>query len=165
MGTFIGRDTKGMYIASHGESKTKLYKVWCGIKERCNNPNHKSYNRYGGRGISVCDEWSASYASFKEWANTNGYTEGLTIDRIDNNGNYEPTNCRFVKYSEQNRNYSRNHNLTYNGRTQCISDWANEVGVNRSTILFRLKSGKTVGEALENKDRRRTRWITTNSLI
>ena len=87
---------------THGLSKKnkKLYGVWCSMKARCNNPNTKSYKNYGGRGIKVCDEWQNNFKSFYEWAINNGYKEGLEIDRIDNNGNYEPNNCRFITKQE-----------------------------------------------------------------
>ena len=89
----------------HGDSKTKLYNVWMNMLIRCNQKNSEDYPRYSGRGISVCDEWS-EYLVFKKWALDNGYKEGLFIDRIDNNGNYLPNNCRFVSQKDSNRNKS-----------------------------------------------------------
>lgn len=89
---------------THGKSETKLYSVWCSMKSRCGNPNNKHYYRYGGRGITVCSEWEKSFESFYEWSINNGYQEGLTIDRIDNDGNYEPHNCRWVTMYVQCRN-------------------------------------------------------------
>jgi hypothetical protein len=132
--------------------------LWCAMKERCNNPHNKCYGIYGARGIKVCKEWSDSFASFNEWAIANGYQEGLTIDRIDTNGNYCPENCRWVTTAQQNRNYSRNHFLTYNGETLCLKDMAEKHGIKPCTLLFRLKSGLTLDLALQNIDRRSLRF-------
>lgn len=131
------------------------------MKERCNNPNNKRYKNYGGKGIKVCEEWM-SFENFRDWSLQNGYDEGLTIDRIDCNGNYEPSNCRYVTTKVQNRNYSRNHLITYQGKTQCIADWADETGINSGTILFRIKRGKTLDEVFDKEDGRSKRWKKTS---
>lgn len=149
------RDTKGRFVSSHGGRRTPLYNIWCAMKERCNNPHNKRYSRYGGRGIVVSEEWMNDFSSFREWAVHNGYAEGLTIDRIDNDKGYSPCNCRWVTRKVQNRNYSKNHNITYNGKTMCIADWAEETGINRATILFRLKANKSLEEVFDTRDRRR----------
>lgn len=153
------RDRKtGRYLPVHGKKRTKLYGVWCAMKERCTNPANKSYRNYGGRGVRVCDAWAVSFPSFEKWANDSGYKEGLTIDRIDSNKGYSPSNCRWATTSEQNRNYRRNVMITYQGETLCLSDMANKHGVNRTTVAYRLKAGKTVEEALSKIDGRTTRW-------
>ena len=131
------------------------------MKERCRNPHNKRYDRYGGRGISVCEEWM-DFSAFRDWMLANGYRQGLSIDRIDSDGNYTPENCRLVDTATQNRNYSRNHLLTYNGQTKCIQEWAEETGLLSTTILFRLRSGMTAEEALQNIDRRSIRFKKTN---
>jgi hypothetical protein len=148
------RDSKGKFKTKHGCKGTKLYNVWCAMKERCSNPHHKSYKHYGAKGITVCEEWSKSFEKFKEWAESNGYAEGLTIDRKNSKGNYEPNNCRWVTTAEQNRNYSRNHLITYQGQTKCLTDWADYFGINRATVLFRLKQGKNLNEVFSKVDGR-----------
>jgi hypothetical protein len=153
----------GRFVRKHPETQDRLYGVWCAMKERCYNPNNKSYSRYGGRGISVCDEWRKDFSLFAEWAESNGYIKGLTIDRIDGNGNYCPENCRWATTAQQNRNYSRNHMITYNGETKCVTDWADQYGINRTTLLLRLKSGKPLEEVFKKEDGRTTRWKKTIS--
>lgn len=127
---------------THNKSKSRLYSVWHGMKQRCLNPNVEEYKNYGGRGIKICPEWM-DFETFYQWAISNGFIENSpkgqnTIDRIDVNGNYEPLNCRFVNMSVQSNNTRRNKLLTYQGRTQTISQWANEIGINRRTLEARI---------------------------
>ena len=134
----------------------RLYGIYCGIKNRCYNPNRKNYPRYGGRGITVCDEWMGEngYAIFREWAMKNGYDPEApymqcTIDRIDSNGPYAPWNCRWASMKEQANNMRTNRLLTYNGETKTMSQWAETVGIKADTIQCRLKYyGWSVEEAL-----------------
>ncbi len=112
----IGTRMKNGYVHScgcahmkHGQAssrgkRTRLYRIWLNMKTRCNNPRVKDYKNYGGRGIKICDEWQHSYQSFCDWATLHGYLENLTIDRINNDGNYEPSNCRWATYKEQRHN-------------------------------------------------------------
>lgn len=88
------------YGKKHGETHTRLYNIWVTMRQRCNNKNDKHYHRYGGRGIKVCDEWQHDYPAFRDWARSHGYDDTLSIDRIDNDGNYCPENCQWITISE-----------------------------------------------------------------
>lgn len=123
----------------HGKSDTKLYGVWHGMIQRCENPNSKAAKNYCLKGISVCDEWKV-FPNFYEWAMNNGYREGLTLDRKDSNKNYNPDNCRWVDRFVQNSNTSRNVYYTYNGKTMTISQWSRELGIARNTLLLRIRN-------------------------
>ena len=92
------------YRTKHGGRHERLYHIWHGMKERCLTPTNKDYPNWGGRGITICNEWVNDYATFREWALSNGYEDSLSIDRINNDGNYEPTNCRWVTLQEQAKN-------------------------------------------------------------
>ena len=142
------KDSKKEQMTSHGGSGTRLYKIWDGMKARCYNPRKNYYPIYGGRGITVCDEWHYSFEAFRNWAMANGYEDGLTIDRIDNNGNYCPENCRWATISQQNNNKSTSHFLTYNGETKTITQWAEATGFTFHAILARVSKGMTTEEAL-----------------
>lgn len=132
----------------HYEENKKLYYVYHSMKDRCNKPQNKSYRFYGGRGITVCDEWNEKYGftAFMKWAYNNGYKEGLELDRIDNNGNYEPSNCRWVTHREQAHNTRQNVYAEYNGEKRILSDWAREFGINIRTFCYHYNQGKTIGE-------------------
>lgn len=121
----------------HGLCNTKLYAIWQTMKQRCANPNCRGYKWYGAKGIKVCDEW-LDVTSFCEWAWSHGYEEGLTIDRKDHAGNYEPSNCRWISMSKQQSNKSSNHTLTMNGETHTLTEWAKKLNIKRSTLSNRL---------------------------
>jgi len=121
--------------------KTRLRSIWKGVKERCYVPTIKAYKNYGGRGIVVCDEWLNSFTIFYEWSIANGYSIELTLDRIDNNGNYCPENCKWTTLSEQQKNRRDTVFLTYKGKTMILKDWAIRLGVLPSTITGRIRRG------------------------
>lgn len=132
----------------HGGVGTKLYNSWRAMKERCTNPHAENYPSYGGRGIRVCEEW-LDYEIFMSWALTHGYKPGLTIDRVDMNGDYTPENCRWINQRQQCNNKRNNRRITFNGRTKTLSEWASEVGINKGTILNRIdKLGWDASKAL-----------------
>lgn len=108
------------------------------MRARCYDKNNERYPRYGGRGISVCDEWRTSYISFKQWALNNGYIDGLTIERIDLDGNYEPENCCWKTIKEQSNNRSTNINITYNDETKNLMQWSEQTGIPYDTLQYRI---------------------------
>lgn len=115
------------------ENNIEIYYCWTAIKQRCNNPNAQAYHNYGGRGIGYCAEWEA-FKPFCEWALANGWKKGLDIDRIDNDGDYSPENCRWVTRRENVNNRRKTILLTVNGETKPLTIWAEEICVDRCTI-------------------------------
>lgn len=132
----------------HGMRNKKLYNVLEGIKSRCLNPKNNYFYLYGARGIKVCEEWCSDREKFFSWALENGYKEGLSIDRIDVNGDYCPENCRWVDRKKQMNNTRRNVFITFNDETKTISEWASKFGFKPSLIRDRLKWGWTIEKAL-----------------
>lgn len=122
---------------THKEIHTRLYTIWGNMCNRCSNPNNPAWDRYGGRGITVCDEWK-SYECFRDWAKNNGYTDELTIDRLDNNSGYNPSNCRWVDKIVQANNKRNNHFVEYNGQTKTIAEWAQVVNIPYKTLHHRI---------------------------
>lgn len=128
---------------THGMKGTRLYRCWQAMKTRCGNPKAKGYENYGGRGIKICDEWENSFEEFAKWAMANQYTKYKTLDRIDNNGDYQPSNCRWATKKEQANNQRSNRFLAINGVTMNLQQWADKTGVPRSTIQWRADHGIT----------------------
>lgn len=123
---------------------------WCKIKERLYNPKSISYPNYGGRGIKMCDEWKNDSFKFYEWSMANGYQKGLFIDRINNNGDYCPENCRWVDRKTQNRNTRKNVFITYDGETHCMSEWAELLGTNLKSFWYQAhKRNKNYAQTIE----------------
>lgn len=128
-------------LKTHGLRYTRIYNIWNQMIQRCTNPKLKHYERYGGRGIKVCEEWMSSIESFKDWAVSNGYKDCLTIDRIDVNGNYEPANCKWSTNVEQQRNKRTNRFITIKGETKTVAEWAEISGIPYKTLQRRIDNG------------------------
>lgn len=124
----------------HGGNGTRLYGIWKSMRERCTVPSQIRYKNYGGRGIKVCPEWN-EYVAFREWALTHGYSDDLTIDRINVDGDYEPTNCRWATTKEQSNNKTTSHFLIICGVKKTITEWSEVSGIKVGTIWMRLKKG------------------------
>ena len=139
---------------THGDTGKRLYTIWSNMKSRCYNKNSSEYFRYGGRGISICEEW-LDYGVFKDWAINNGYSDELSIDRINNDGNYEPKNCKWSTAKEQANNTSRNRNVCVNGETHSVTEWARILGINQSTLSMRMnKYGWSEERAIKTEVKR-----------
>lgn len=140
-----------------GRKGTRLYSIYNNMLTRCTNSKSNHFHRYGGRGIEVCEEWRNSFEAFREWAMVNGYSEKLTLDRQNNDGNYEPSNCRWVTVREQTLNSSRNHLITMDGVCKPLTEWCVDCGINPKTVRDRLRRGWETEKALKTPiDRRWT---------
>ncbi len=135
-------------FVKHNLTGTRLYNIWTHMKQRCYNPKNSRYANYHDRGITVCDEWRNDFMAFRKWALENGYSENLTLDRKDNDGNYCPENCHWTTKRVQNNNRTMNHCLILNGVSKTIGEWSSELGIPWSTIYTRLSKGCSVKEAL-----------------
>lgn len=147
-GQYKHKEGKGASRFTHGLIKTRLYRIWSNMKTRCFNPKATRFERYGARGIKVCDEWKNDFQAFYNWALSHEYVDNLTIDRIDVNGNYEPSNCRWVTYTEQNKNKSCVPKYELDGISFTQSDVEKLFGVKRTTFQARLKRGSSVRGAI-----------------
>lgn len=127
---------------SHGKTHHRLYNIYNKIKERCYRESDPNYKYYGARGIIVCDEWLSDFENFYQWAINNGYSDNLTIDRIDVNGNYMPSNCRWVTMKTQCNNKRENIYIEYNGETRTLKEWSEILGINYSTLYGRVVTRK-----------------------
>lgn len=132
----------------HGMSRTRLHKIWDGIKYRCYNPNATGYENWGGRGITMCDEWQDSFIAFYEWSMANGYNDTLSIDRINNDLGYCPENCRWATYKEQVKNRRCCINIEHNGIVKSLEEWSEEIGIKYATLYHRYRLGWNSEEIL-----------------
>jgi hypothetical protein len=135
-----------------GLTKTRVHSIWVHMIGRCNNPSNDCYYRYGGRGISVCDEW-ADFFIFNDWAYKNGYSDDLSIDRINNDGNYEPGNCRWATTKQQGRNKCDTIMLTYNGETKPLRDFVDEFDLSWEAVRGRIRRGWTDWDMILSSNR------------
>lgn len=136
----------------HGFTKSRLYSVYLGMKQRCYNKKSPAYKSYGGRGVKICDEWlskATGFVAFKNWALKNGYTENLSIDRIDVNGNYEPSNCRWTNELVQANNKRTNRFIIYKGERKTMAEWSRIFGISYSAIQYRLSKHKPLEEVFK----------------
>lgn len=155
----LHRERVSNSMRTHGKSKTRLYRVWAGMKNRCYNPEASNYQYYGALGINVCDEWKDDFVAFESWALLNGYdatasAQECTLDRIDNTKGYSPENCRWANHSDQCNNQSTNRVFTYNGQTHTMSEWAKLVGIKYTTLRSRVRNGMAFEDAISPYDLR-----------
>ena len=144
----MGRKYRNYISDAHPENK-RLYSIRSLMIDRCENTSAERYPDYGGRGISICKEWREDFDAFADWAKENGYEEGLTIDRINNDGNYEPGNCRWVTKREQNRNKRTSLMVEYRGETKSLVEWCEELGLRYDPIHNRITKGWDVEAAFK----------------
>lgn len=149
-------EERGKGKITHHKTDTKLYIIWLNMKARCGNPKNTMYYRYGGRGITVCQEWIHDFAEFMKWAESAGYQEGLSIERIDVEKGYSPENCRWIQKKDQWLNRSDSHRLTAFGKTQTMKEWSEETGIKLDTIERRVNAyGWSPEKAVSVKPKRR----------
>ena len=144
----------------HGESDTRLHLIWQNMRRRCYSQNNEKYNTYGQRGIEVCAEWKDNYIKFADWARSNGYKEDLTLERIDIDKGYEPSNCKWIGMSEQSRNKTVTHYHTIDGKTyQTMNDLADAFNLPVKTLYARYYRGDRGNGLVRPLGKRR--WKTT----
>lgn len=141
--------------AKHGMKGTRLYQTWHNMKDRCFRKNHAQYADYGGRGITVCPEWTKSFEAFRDWAMDNGYQDDLTLDRRDTNGSYTPDNCRWATQKEQSNNRRSNRLITFNGETHTLKKWSEIYDIPYALLKNRIRAGMPMERAILKIDMRR----------
>lgn len=149
---------------THGQSRTTEYRIWLQMRARCGNPNHANYARYGGRGIKVCQRWENSFEAFLEDMGPRP-SSNHSLDRVNNNKGYGPDNCAWALPSEQANNRRTNSNLTFEGRTQTIAQWAAELGISQHTLRRRLEEGWSVAVALTTRARKTGKRLSKDQLV
>jgi len=142
----LQRDISRDQLKTHGMSNTQTYERWVAMRQRCINPTNESYPNYGGRGISVCDDWVDSFETF--YSDMGAKPEGRSLDRVDNNGDYNKDNCRWATKTEQDNNKRTNKLLTYDERTQTLAQWCSELNLSSTAVAYRLRNGWSTKDAL-----------------
>lgn len=150
-GRLKGKDNP---LYKHGHSNTRLHKIWQNMRNRCHNSNAPDYKYYGGRGIKICEGWS-NFTVFELWAINNGYSDVLTLDRIDVNGNYCPDNCRWVTRKEQSNNKRNLHMIEYKGETRTLTQWSKTLNIPIATLYRYLESEESLEKAIIKFQRRK----------
>lgn len=150
-------DPRFLGMLSHGHCRnrkvSRAYQAWKNMRDRCKNPRDDRYARYGGRGIKVCERWEKSFENFL--ADMGEPPAEMTLDRIDSDGNYEPTNCRWADRKTQQRNMMRNRLITFRGITQCVAAWAEQLGIRQKALGHRLARGWSLERALTTPNLRK----------
>lgn len=144
----LKNDLSSARLKIHGKSNTRLYDIWTAMKQRCYNKRHSHYLNYGGRGITICDEWKTDFKNFYCWAIANGYSDSLTIDRINNDGNYEPSNCRWITNFEQQQKRTNTHIVEYKGELFTLSQLARKYNIKPNVLERRIKCGWEIEKSL-----------------
>ena len=159
-GCYHKEQMRGQFV-KHGLSRHPLHNKWISMKQRCYNPNHIGYHNWGGRGIGVCDEWRDDFQAFYDWCVMNGWKKGLDIDRIDNDKDYSPENCRFITRRVNLNNTRKNRYIEFDGKRMTISQWGLYLGGKPNLIQNRLGRGWPLDRALTEKadQRRNTRGL------
>lgn len=152
-------ESRSISSRTHGLCHHPLYSVWASMKARCYNKNLPTYHCYGGRQIAICEEW-LEFVPFYEWAMGHGYRKGLTIERVENSGNYEPDNCTWIPPEQQARNKRTNKIITYNGKSMLLIDWGKETGLGIVVLCKRFLRGWSVEKALNTPLQNNSRLIT-----
>jgi hypothetical protein len=148
----LGKVHQREVVTIHGRHTEPVYRAWQAMIARCSNPNHRNYRNYGGRGIRVCERWRDFMAFYADMGDP---PRGMSLDRIDNDGGYEPSNCRWATRVDQGRNRRTNRLLTYGGKTQCVAAWSEETGISSDTLYTRLAHRWSVQRTLTTPVQRR----------
>lgn len=150
----LRKDIIKLLNASHHQSKSRLYRIWTGMKNRCYNAKQDNYRYYGMRDITVCAEWRDNFEAFYRWAMSSGYNDKMTLDRVDVDREYSPLNCRWATTQEQSLNRTDNRKITYCGKSQTLKEWSDETHIAYSCLLYRLNHGWSVDDALTTPSRK-----------
>lgn len=144
----LRKDITASLKRSHNQSKSRLYRIWRGMKSRCYNAKQDNYQYYGMQNIGICDEWRCDFNSFYQWAIRNDYNDTLTLDRIDVARGYEPSNCRWVSTEIQALNRTDNRKIAFCDKSQTLKEWSKEMDIPYSCLIYRLNHGWSVADAL-----------------